>query len=94
MAEHMLTTVDNPYNPFTQYDEWFAYDTLHGYNSSAFLARLVVTSDQLSDADQSLAIEYAIDEIVRENVSGVHRKVGPDGKPVPVPADPPVLSED
>lgn len=75
MAEHMLTTVDNPFDPFTQFDDWFAFDTAAGYNTSAFLARVVKTSDELSEADQSQAIEDAIEEIVRENVSGVYRKV-------------------
>ena len=70
-----LTTVDNPWNPFTEYDEWFLYDTQLGYNTPGLLARVVVTSDELSDADQALAIEQAIDEIVKENVSGMHRKV-------------------
>jgi hypothetical protein len=73
--EHMLTTVDNPFNPHTQFDAWYAYDQLKGYNTSAFLARITRTSDDLSEADQSAALESAIDEIVRENVSGIYRKV-------------------
>ena len=75
MAEHMLTTVDNPYDPFTQFDEWYSYDRSAGYHTAALLARVVMTSDELSEADQSLAYELAIDEIVTENVSGVHKKV-------------------
>jgi hypothetical protein len=75
MAESMLTTVDNPYNPFTQFDEWYAFDTTNGYHSSAFLARIVKSSEELSEADQSMAIEEAIDEIVRENVLGLYRKI-------------------
>lgn len=75
MAEHMLTTVDNPYDPFTQFDEWRAYDERHGYNTLSFLARIVVISDDLSEADQSDAIEDAIEEIVSENVLGIYRKV-------------------
>lgn len=75
MVEHMLTTVDNPFDPFTQFDEWYSFDEAHGYRTSGFLARIIRTSDDLSDADQSLAIELAIDEIVRENVSGLYRKV-------------------
>lgn len=71
----MLTTVDNPFNPFNQFDEWYAFDTQNNYHSSALLARIVKTSDELSDVDQDLAIEAAIDEIVRENVSGMHRKL-------------------
>lgn len=75
MVVHMLTTIDNPYDPFTQFDEWYEFDVAAGYNTTSFLARIVKTSTELSEADQSLAIEDAIDEIVRENVSGVHRKV-------------------
>lgn len=75
MQESMLTTVDNPYDPFTQYDEWYAFDERMGYHSNSLLARIVFSSDELSEPDQSAAIESAIDEIVRENVSGKHRKV-------------------
>lgn len=71
----MLTTVDNPFDPFTQFDQWYAWDQAAGYYTSDYLARIVRTSDDLSDADQDLAIEYAIDEIVRENVLGIYRKV-------------------
>jgi hypothetical protein len=72
--EYMLTTVDNPYNPYTHYDQWYEYDTSKGYNSASFLARIAKTSDEMSDADQELAIEEAIDEICRENVLGIYTK--------------------
>lgn len=73
--EYMLTTVDNPFDPFTQWDEWFAWDQNAGYHSPGLLDRVARVGDDLSDADQHLAIQQAIDEIVRENVLGVHRKV-------------------
>jgi len=72
---YMLTTVDNPFNPFTQFNEWYSFDTSMCYHSAALLGRIVATSDELSDADQHAAIQAAIDEIVRENVSGMFRKV-------------------
>lgn len=75
MMEHMLTTVDNPWDPFTQYDEWLAWDTEAGYHTPSYLARLVRSSDELSEADQVLAVEIAIDDIVEENVLGVYKKV-------------------
>lgn len=73
----MLTTVDNPWNPFTDYDEWETFDRAAGYNTNAFLARLVKSSDELSEADQAIIIENAIDEIVKENVLGLYLKVTP-----------------
>ena len=75
MKRVMLTTVDNPYDPFDNFTEWYEYDTRAGHHSTAFLARLTFTSDQLSEEQQQLDTEKAIDEIVFENVSGVHRKV-------------------
>lgn len=75
MQLHMLTTVDNPFDPFTQYEQWSVFDEEHGYYTPQLLARVVITSDELSEIDQDLAIETAIDEIVKFNVSGKHRKV-------------------
>ena len=75
MIVAMLTTVDNPYSPFDQWDEWYAYDVRCGHNSSSFLARVAMTSDELSEADQNAALHRAIDEIVQENVNGMYKKV-------------------
>lgn len=70
-----LTTIDNPFDPIAQFDEWKAFDEAKGYNSCAYLARIVRTSDELSEADEALAIEQAIDEIVKLNILGIYRKV-------------------
>jgi hypothetical protein len=75
MAEHMLTTDDNPYNPFTEYEEWYQWDTSKGYHTASYLARVVRYSDELSEPDQDLAIQQGIDEIVELNLSGRHKKV-------------------
>jgi hypothetical protein len=75
MADHMLTTTDNPFNPFTQYDEWWAFDADQGYHTPAYLARICHSSDELSEEDQSLAIEEAIDECIYENPLGIYRRI-------------------
>jgi len=72
---YLLSTIDNPYNPFTHFDEWYAWDAESGYHTPSYLARVTRTSDELSDTDQELAIQYAIDEIVEMNVLGVYVKV-------------------
>ena len=75
MIQSLLTTVDNPFDPFTQWDDWFAYDSRLGYHTPGLLARVVVSSSELSEPDQVAAIVAAIDEIVDENVLGIYRKV-------------------
>jgi hypothetical protein len=74
-TEYMLTTFDNPFDPFTMFDEWMAYDIGKGYNTASFLDRIANVSNELSEADQALALQQAIDEIVKENVSGMWRKI-------------------
>lgn len=71
----MLTTADNPFNPFTQFDQWFNFDNSKGYNTCSYLARIANTSNELSEADELLAIEQAIDEIVKMNILGIYKKV-------------------
>lgn len=73
--ESMLSTVDNPYDPFLEFKAWYMFDVGRGYNTLALLDRIVITSDVLSPSDQELAEEMAIDEIVSENISGMHIKV-------------------
>lgn len=75
MNDIMLTTIDNPYNPFVQFDEWFAFDVQKGYNTCAYLARIAKVSDELSEEEENYAIDEAIDEIIRLNLSGMHKKV-------------------
>jgi hypothetical protein len=71
----MLTTVDNPYDPFDDFDEWFKWDAHAGYHTCGLLARLTHTSSDLSEPDQLLAVEMAIDSVIELNVDGVYRKV-------------------
>lgn len=71
----MLTTIDNPYDPFTQFDEWNAYDQQMGYYSCAYLARIANVSDELSESTQALLIEEAIDSICKLDVFGIYKKV-------------------
>ena len=75
LVEYMLTTVDNPFDPFTQFDEWRALDEVLGYNTPSYLAAVATPSTELSDSDLHLAIQEAIEEIVEDNLFGVHRKV-------------------
>lgn len=71
----MLTTIDNPYNPFTHYDEWFNYDSAKGYDTPNYLARMTDYSMALGDPDIEMLTNFAIDDIVELNVLNIYRKV-------------------
>lgn len=75
MDVYMLTTEDNPYDPFTQFDDWFAFDERKGYHTCAYIDRVAKTASDLSPFDQISAINLAIDEIMKYNVIGIYKKV-------------------
>ena len=71
----MLTTVDNPHNPFDNFSSWYMYDVESGYNSCAYLARIAKTSEQFTDAENDEEIERAIDEIIQYDFRNIYVKV-------------------
>ena len=75
MSKCALTTFDNPYNPITEFDKWFQYDEDHDYHSSGYLARIARTSNQMSDEENDMEIERAIDEILDFDPFGIYTKV-------------------
>ncbi|UNI72552.1 MAG: hypothetical protein [Chaetfec virus UA24_144] len=75
MKAYYLTTEDNPYDPEKQFDDWFSFDEQMGYHSSGYLARIAKTSPDLSEADQQLAINDAVDEIVQLNLTGNYKRI-------------------
>lgn len=75
MALVMLTTVDNPFDPFTQFEAWLSFDVGHGYQTLPLLGRVVRTSDEMSEADRQVANEQGIDEIIEALGSELYRKV-------------------
>jgi len=76
--QSMLTTTDNPFNPFTQWDEWKRFDEDKKYFTLNYLARIAKVSDELSEADYNQAVDDAIDEILNLNVLGIYKRILPE----------------
>jgi hypothetical protein len=67
-APQLLTTTDNPINPFSNWEEWYSTDSRLGHNTPSLLARIADAGDGFDDG----GIEEAMREIVRFNLSGKH----------------------
>ena len=81
MRQTFVTTLDNPYDYFKQFDDWYAFDTQMGYNTCSYVARIAKTSRELSERDQCQATNDAVDEILRFNLTGNYKRaVGPELK--------------
>lgn len=73
-----LTTIDNPYNPFDQFLEWYLYDLEKGYNTSELLGRIVRTSDAYTDEENEIENRNAIDSIIQHDLTKKYIKVAKD----------------
>jgi len=91
MAKAMLTTIDNPYNPFKHFDEWLAWDEWAARSEGRptcceYLARMTDYSDDLSDKEVEDLNELVIDDICELNLTGKFVKVfenEPEKEPKP-----------
>ena len=75
LRECMLTTIDNPYNPFEQFVLWDLFDHEKGHNSKELLARFVQLSDDMTQKEENEEIERAIDEIIKYDPLDIYAKV-------------------
>lgn len=80
MSACAITTTDNPYDPFSQFREWFVFDVVKGYNTCAYLARIARTSDSMSDEENDEEVERAIDEIIKYDFMKIYKKVFANNK--------------
>lgn len=71
----MITTIDNPFDPFEDFASWFVYDSQKGYNTCGLLSLYASTSDSYSDPENQMIVDYAIDEIINNDVLGIYKKI-------------------
>lgn len=75
MANFMLTTEDNPFDPTKDFDSWYAWDESMGYRTCGLIARLAMSSTELSQEEQDIEEDRAIDLIIEMNPTGNYKKI-------------------
>ena len=74
--DFMLTTYDNPYNPFDDFERWWKEDLLLGHDCCGLLARTANTSEVFSDTLNDEFVQEAMDYII-SNEPMIYKKVLP-----------------
>lgn len=75
MFECMLTTIDNPFDYFEQFDLWLQFDKDNHYNSCERLARIANLTEEMTQKEEFEEIERAIDEIIKHDFLNIYKKV-------------------
>ena len=74
----MLTTFDNPFDPFEQFTSWLLFDNEKGYNTCGKLDRIANITDDMSEEEIKEETERAIDEIIQYDFLNIYKKVTND----------------
>lgn len=72
---YMLTTLDNPFDPFNEFTSWFMYDCEKGHNTSSRLARIANISSEMSQKEVDDEMDRAMDLIVKYDPEDKYVKV-------------------
>ena len=75
MANCALTTFDNPYDPFEDYTSWMLFDKEKGYDSAERLMRIAKLTDDMTQKEEDIEIERAIDEIIFYDPFNIYTKI-------------------
>ena len=70
-----LTTIDNPFDPFEQFDDWFMFDVEKGYNTCSYIDRIAKIKEDFTEKETNEEIERAIDEIITYDFQNIYKKV-------------------
>ena len=73
--EVMLTTFDNPFDPFEDFNSWWLFDIEKGYNTCSYLDRVSHVTNDMTQKEVNEEIERAIDEIILYNPLNIYKKV-------------------
>ena len=69
-----ITTEDNPFDPFKEFDSWLSYDIQMGYCTCERLASIVHNlPDALTNEENNYFVNEAIDELIK---AGTYNKSG------------------
>ena len=72
---YMLTTIDNPFDPFNDFKAWYMFDCEKGHNTSARLARIAKIDDEMTQKEVDDEMDRAMDLIVKYDSEDKYIKV-------------------
>ncbi len=70
-----ITTFDNPFNPFVDFDNWFLFDIEKGYYTLNKLARISKVEDSMTSKEEADEVERAIERLIEIDPLDIYTKV-------------------
>ena len=74
-TKYMLTTLDNPFDPFNDFTSWYMFDCEKGHNTSSRLARIAEIDSEMTQKEVEEAMNRAMDLIVKYDFEDKYIKI-------------------
>lgn len=75
LEQFMLTTFDNPFNPFENFRDWFVFDIEKGYKCCEIVDRISNVTNEMSSTEKILAQNDAIERFIAVDPLNIYTKV-------------------
>lgn len=72
--QYLLTTLDNPYNPFVDFTSWYMFDCEKGHNTSSRLARIANLNSEMTQKERDEEMDRAMNLIVKFDFEDLYVK--------------------
>ena len=74
--ESFITTTDNPFDFFNDFDNWRQFDEDNNYYTLSYIARIRDTYlESLDSSEEDKIIDQVFDDIIELNLTGNYKKV-------------------
>ena len=72
--EYLLTTTDNPYNPFEQFSLWNLFDKEKGHHTCDLIGRLSQLSDGMTQKEEEEEYDRVADFIIQHDMQDKYKR--------------------
>ena len=72
--QFMLTTFDNPFNPFVDFSSWYMFDCEKDHNTSSRLARIININPEMTQKEIEEERNRAMNLIIEYDLEGIFFK--------------------
>lgn len=72
--QYMLTTLDNPFNPFVDFSSWYMFDCEKDHNTSSRLARIASLDSEMTQKEREMEMDRAMNLILKYDLEDKYIK--------------------
>lgn len=75
MKDKMLTTIENPFNPFKNFENWLKFDREKNHFTLELIDRFTLSRTSFTEEFDRMMYDWALEDIIESDFEGKYRIV-------------------